>query len=575
MEKEPSDDPADWTWIGSVSGVKAGDRYRYVIERNGVAHEFNDPRAKQLTGFQLPDGFGLPGNDEKPQSIIVDPGLNPPEFTAPDFRTMVIYEMHVGSFAGTFAAAMPKLDYLQGLGVNAVELLPITQNPLFPDHHPADYDWGYDPVQLFAIKTIYGSPGEFKQFVSACHERQIGVIVDVVYNHLVAQNLLNDFGGFTLPQIPRGPYLYGPEREFTGYGPRLDYGRPQVRQYIIDSAVSLLREFGVDGLRIDDTIDIRTYRKDARSPRLLNREGVQLLREMNIAIHKINQSGSRKFTIAEDLQSMEEVTQHGGIQSIEFDTQWDDSIVNTLRDCVTRIDDGERDMRSVKSALEKRISDNAFSRVVYTENHDQVGHPPGQSRLPSMIDVNDHESLFARKRSTLAAAVMMSAPGIPMLFQGQEMLETRDFGFKSCASIDFNRPADPRYKGIVRLYRDLIAVRRNFGGATAGLSGQHLSVFHLDDINKVLAYRRWEKGGVGDDVIVVANFSNVPFAALNIGLPVEGEWYVRFNSGSSIYDTTFHKGDTADVFAKAGDKDGFHFNGNMTIGAYSAVILSQ
>ena len=99
--------------------------------------------------------------------------------------------LHIGTFANTFAGAVQKLDYLKSLGINAVEVLPITQNPLFPDHTPADHDWGYDPVQLFAIKSKYGTPQEFKEFVKQCHQRQIAVIVDVVYNHLVENNLLN------------------------------------------------------------------------------------------------------------------------------------------------------------------------------------------------------------------------------------------------------------------------------------------------------------------------------------------------------------------------------------------------
>jgi 1,4-alpha-glucan branching enzyme len=94
-----------------------------------------------------------------------------------------------------------------------------------------------------------------------------------------------------------------------------------------------------------------------------------------------------------------------------------------------------------------------------------------------LIDVNDHESVFAKKRSTLAAAIMLTSPGIPMIFQGQEMLETRDFGFKTPTAVDFERAADPKFKGIAQIYRDLIALRRNLAGKTGGLTGQNLNVF--------------------------------------------------------------------------------------------------
>jgi 1,4-alpha-glucan branching enzyme len=564
-------DPADTTWVGTVPGAKVGDKYRYAIQRGGVTREFNDPRAQQLTGFDLPDGFGLPGNDDKPQSVIVDPNFSMPAFIEPSFNTMVIYEMHIGTFNNTFAGAVEKLDYLKDLGVNAVEVLPITQNPLFSDHAPPDHDWGYDPVQLFAVKSKYGTPQEFKEFVKQCHQRQIAVIVDVVYNHLVENNLLKEFGGFTRPEIPGGIYLYGGDRANTNFGPRPDYGRPQVRQYIIDNALLLLREYGVDGLRFDDTIDIRTFGPGPTA----NNEGAELLREINSAYRNTDPKQPGKITIAEDLQSSGDVTLQTGPTGLEFNSQWDDAMVNVMRDVVTKVNDSDRNLSAVSDALQKKLGSDVFSRVVYTENHDQVGHPPGQNRLPTLIDVNDHESIFAKKRSTLAAAIMLTSPGIPMIFQGQEMLETRDFGFRTPTPVDFNRAADPKFRGIVQMYRDLIAFRRNLAGKTGGLTGQNLNVFHLDDGNKTLAYHRWEHGGAGDDVVVVANFSNVPLPSLNIGFPRGGQWHVRFNSGAKVYDPSFENGDSFDTTANPGDKDGLNFNGNVGVGPYSVVILSQ
>lgn len=572
LAKEPGHpDPADTVWAGTASGTKAGDKYRYAIKRGGVVREFNDPRAQQLTGFDLPDGFGLNGNDDKPQSVIVDTRFDMPAFTVPSFNTMVIYELHVGTFNNTFSGAVEKLDYLKGLGVNAVEVLPVTQNPLFPNHSPPDHDWGYDPVQLFAIKSKYGTPREFKEFVKQCHRRQIAVIVDVVYNHLVENNLLKAFGGFTTPEIPGGIFLYGGARANTGFGPRPDYGRPQVRQYIQDNALMLLRDYGVDGLRFDDTIDIRTFGRD----RTANAEGAMLLRDVNTSYRTTDPKQPGKITIAEDLQSSGDVTQQTGPVGLEFNSQWDDAMVNVMRDVVTKVNDSDRDLGAVRGVLQKKMAGDVFTRVVYTENHDQVGHPPGQDRLPTLIDHGNHTSIFAKKRSTLAAAVMLTAPGIPMIFQGQEMLETRAFGFKTPTNVDFRRVDDPNTKGIVQLYRDLIGLRRNLTRKTGGLTGQNLNVFHLDDGNKTLAYHRWENGGPGDDVVVLANFSNVPRNDLNIGFPRGGLWHVVFNSGANVYDPTFTNGDSFDTTANPGAKDGLNFNANVSVGAYSVVIFSQ
>ena len=565
-------DPADTTWAVTVPSTKAGDKYRYAIRLGGVTREFNDPRAQQLTGFDLPDGFGLAGNDDKPQSVIVDPNFSMPAFAEPTFNTMVIYEMHIGTFNNTFAGAVQKLDYLKDLGINAVEVLPVTQNPLFADHTPFDHDWGYDPVQLFAVKSKYGTPQEFKEFVKQCHQRQIAVIADVVYNHLVENNLLKEFGGFTRPEISGGIYLYGGDRANTSFGPRPDYGRPQVRQYINDNALVLLRDYGVDGLRFDDTLDMRTF----GPVRAENHDGEALLQEINSSYRDTDPKQPGKITIAEDLQSSGDITLQTGPIGLEFNSQWDDTMVNVMRDVVTSVNDSDRNLSAVKDALQKKMSSDVFTRVVYTENHDQVGHPPGQNRLPALIDVNNnHESVFAKKRSTLAAAIMLTSPGIPMIFQGQEMLETRDFGFKKPTAVDFNRAADAKFKGIVQMYHDLIALRRNLVGNTGGLTGQNLNVFHLDDGNKTLAYHRWENGGAGDDVVVVANFSNVPLPILNIGFPRGGQWHVRFNSGAKVYDPTFENGDSFDTAANPGGKDGLNFNANVGVGPYSVVILSQ
>src|SRR5207244_2822480 len=115
-------------------------------------------------------------------------------------------------------------------------------NPEIPSHVPPTHDWGYDPISLFAIESSYGTPQDFKNFVEACHKRNIAVIVDVVYNHLCGLNLLMRYGGWSEPAVQNGAYFYGGVNAGTGFGPRPDYGRPQVRAYIEDSALALLRD---------------------------------------------------------------------------------------------------------------------------------------------------------------------------------------------------------------------------------------------------------------------------------------------------------------------------------------------
>jgi 1,4-alpha-glucan branching enzyme len=578
MVQEPNHpDAADTTWAVTVPGAKAGDHYRYVITANGATHEYNDPRALQLTGFDR-----VEFDDQKHQkldqvqSVIVDKGPPLPDFTEPSFNQMVIYELHIGTFGGTFQEAINHLNYLQGLGINAVEVLPIAQNPLFQDHTPPDYDWGYDPAQLFAIKAKYGTPADFKEFVKQCHQRHMAVIVDVVYNHMVDNNVLKGFGGANLSGVPSGIFFYGdPARAWTrNFGPRPDFGRPQVRQYIQDNALMLLRDYSVDGLRFDDTVDTRSYTDGSGQHNI--QDGGDLMRQINLAYRTTDPEQPAKITIAEDLQAYEEITNKADPDAFGFNSQWDNDFWSAVRGAVTQIDDANRDLNAVSALLQRTFSGDMCCRVIFTEDHDKVGHPEnGESRLPRLIDTGNNESVFAKRRSTLAAAILFTAPGIPMIFQGQEMLETHDFGFLSGPATDFNRATDPQHKGIVQLYHDLIALRLNKAGQTEGLTRQFTRVFHNDGGNKTLAYYRADHEGAQDAVVVVANFSHVPMPSLHIGFPQGGTWHVRFNSGANVYDSSFTNGDSFDTTANPDGADNLNFSGNIGIGPYSVVILSQ
>ncbi len=494
----------------------------------------------------------------------------------------MIYELHIGTFhvppgkqVGTFTDAIAKLDYLKNLGVNAVELMPVHENIWSHDHQPANYNWGYDPVQLFAVNSSYGTPDDFKRFVRECHKRGIAVLLDVVYNHLADGNLLKRFGGAVGPGFQDGIYFYGDGRENTGFGPRPDYGRPQVRTYIEDNALMWLREFGIDGLRWDSTVNIRAY-NNGRSPIL---EGGTLLRQTNDDYRTSEPKQPQKISIAEDLQSSADLTAPTGKGGFGFNSQWDDSLFFDLRRAVLMVDDRDRDIGAIKTSILKKIGDDAFGRIIYSENHDKVGHPNDpvdgkpQIRLPALIDEGNPESVSAKKRSTLAAAIVLTSPGVPMLFQGQEMLETQTFDFYKATPLRWQRTQ--RFEGIVRMYHDLIGLRRNQGKKTGGLTAQGVNVFHADGQDKTLAFHRFGEGGSGDDVVVAANFSNRRLPALNMGFPRQGKWMVRFNSGAADYDPDFKDGDSSDTLARPGAKDGLGFNGDIAIGPYSLVIFSQ
>lgn len=582
LNQEPGHQAADTTWTGTIPQVKPGDTYQYLINFNGQVRKFVDPRSQQLTGSQ-----------SNASSIVVDPSFNWSDpalanYKTPNFNEMVIYELHIGSFNPAtstgrfnFDGAIEKLDYLKQLGVNTIEVLPIHENPEFGEvthpqdsHTPPEYDWGYDPVQLFAIESSYGTPQDFKEFVKQCHLRGIAVIVDVVYNHMFPDNLLQQFGGWFNGTNPNGIYFYDKLRSDTGFGPRMDYGRSQVRSYIQDNALMYLREYQADGLRWDSTINIRATSNDSIHHQL--DDGVKLIREANDAYRSTNPKQPFKISIAEDLQSADIVInpESNSCQvCLGFNSQWDDSLYANLKTAIASPLDSGRNIFAISDAIQKKVGGDVFDRILYSENHDKVGHPNNEIRLPLVIDQATPTSVFAKKRSTLAAAVVLTAPGIPMIFQGQEMLEIKNFDFVKRTPVDWTRVQT--FKGIVQLYHDLITLRRNLTGTTRGLVAQNLNVFHLDDTNKVLAYHRFDKGGPNDDVVVIANFSNQRFSSYNLGLPRGSRWKVRFNSGSATYDAGFQNGDSFDTDAVPGLKDKLNFNANVGLGPYSVIILSQ
>jgi 1,4-alpha-glucan branching enzyme len=125
------------------------------------------------------------------------------------------------------------------------------------------------------------------------------------------------------------------------------------------------------------------------------------------------------------------------------------------------------------------------------------------------------------------------------------------------------------------MYKDLIAIRRNTAGATRGLRGENVNVFHVDDTNKVIAFHRWDHGGAGDDVVVVLNFGGTAFPQYDLGLPRGGTWKVRFNSDWQGYDPSFAGTPSNDTLASSGNRDGLAYQATIGIGAYSAVVLSQ
>ncbi|WP_261990166.1 alpha-amylase family glycosyl hydrolase [Hymenobacter sp. BT188] len=546
---------ADGYWAIDVAGVKPGDEYRFLICYQGQELSKNDPYAREVTHSA--------GNSVVPNH---DFDWEDDHFEMPPWNALVIYEIHVGTFnapdpdkPGTFYNVIEKLDYLRELGINAIEIMP-------PTEFPGSRSWGYNPSHPFAIETDYGGANAFKQLVKEAHRHGIAVILDVVYNHFGPGDLdLWQFDGWQ-ENDGGGIYFYNDWRAETPWGHnRPDYGRPQVRQYIRDNALMWLEEFRVDGLRADSISHIRNVHGSA-DPSTDLPEGWDLMRWIN---EEIQARMPWKITIAEDLLGNEYITRSTDQDGQGFSTQWDAAFVYPIREALTTQHDADRDMLAVAGAIAQTYNGDAFQRVIYTESHDEVAN--GKSRVPEEIMPGAAHHWYPKKRATLGAALVLTSPGIPMLFQGQAMLA--DGFFSDDQPLDWSRAE--KHSGLIHLYRDLIALRRNFSGTTRGLSGQHTEVFHINNEDKIIAFRRWDQGGPGDETIILANFADTTREGYCIGLPSAGQWQVRFNSDWEGYDQEFSNFESFGAEAEEGEYDALPFHACFGLAPYSVLIISQ
>jgi 1,4-alpha-glucan branching enzyme len=543
-----------WSVDVGVAGV--GDEYRYVVRRGTETRWRIDPYARDVTSSV--------GN-----AIVHDPAFDwgTARFRMPHWNQLVLYEMHVGTFndrpggpPGNLNGVIAKLPYLASLGVNAIQVMP-------PTEFPGGFSWGYNPAHIFAIESDYGGPGAFKELVRAAHGHGIAVIFDVVYNHWGPSDLhLWRFDGWGEPG-KGGIYFYNDWRSATPWGDtRPDYGRGEVRQYIRDNALMWLEEYRCDGLRWDATAYIRNVRGRNDSPGDDLPDGWGLMQWVN---GEINARQPWKISIAEDLRNNGHVTKPTGEGGAGFDAQWDAGFVHPVRGALITPNDHDRDMHAVAAALGHRYNGSAWQRVIYSESHDEVAN--GKARVPEEIWPGNAGSWFSRKRATLGAALVLTAPGIPMLFQGQEFLE--DEWFHDDDPVDWSKKET--YAGIFALWRDLIRLRRNWYDTSRGLGGPCLHVHHVNDGDKVVAYHRWNHGGPRDSVLVVVNLANRSYGRYAVGFPREGFWRVRFNSDWNGYDAEFGNHFSYDTVARGPGRDGMPAAGDVGIGPYSAVILSQ
>ncbi len=383
--------------------------YGFLVDGNGP---FPDPRSRRQ-----PHGVHELSRDFDAAAF----SWSDERWTGRPIPGSVIYELHIGTFTdeGTLDAAAGKLDYLLGLGVDFVELLPVNA---FNGIH----NWGYDGVLWYAVHEPYGGPEGYQRFVDACHRAGIGVIQDVVYNHLGPS-------GNYLPEF--GPYVRSDSANTWGSSINLDGpGSDEVRRYIIDNALMWLHDYHVDGLRLDAVHAL----VDARA--------MDILEELEVAVTELSRrEGKPLGLIAEsDLNDPKLITarEAGGDG---LDAQWSDDFHHALHVALTRETSGYyadfADPHALAKVIEKgffhdgtyssfrgrhhgrpidRLTVPASRLVVFNQDHDQIGNRAAGDRLAATLDDG---------QLAIAAVLTLLGPNTPMLFMGEEWAASTPWQF--------------------------------------------------------------------------------------------------------------------------------------------------
>jgi maltooligosyltrehalose trehalohydrolase len=386
-------------WSADVPAAGPGSDYAFLLDEDPTP--LPDPRS-----LHQPGGVHNPSRVYRPESFA----WTDHAWTGRTLPGSVLYELHIGTFteAGTFDAAIERLDHLVELGVDLVEVLPVNAVD-------GPRNWGYDGVLWYAVTENYGGPEAFQRFVDACHHRALGVVLDVVYNHLGPSGAyLDRFGPYFA-----GSNIWGPSLNLDGAG------SDEVRRYVIDNALMWLRDFHVDGLRLDAV------------HALVDTRAIHLLEELSVEVAALEAHLRRPLTlIAEsDLNNPRLITpREGGGYGLH--AQWDDDVHHQLHATLTGERQGyytdfgtlpglaatlrggffhvdtpsafrhRRHGRAVNTALVP-----AHRFVTYLQDHDQIGNRAAGDRISATLS----PGLLA-----CGAALLLCSPYTPMLFMGEE-----------------------------------------------------------------------------------------------------------------------------------------------------------
>ncbi len=469
---------------------------------------------------------------------------------------LVIYELHVGALGfgspqpGTLRDAIALLDHLGDLGVNAVELLPMSEF--------SGVGWGYGDSHYFVIESSEGGRDQYKHFVRECHRRGIAVIQDVVYNHFdpdadraewaydsdaPEQNIYYWYEGVSSDYAaPDGGYL---DNGSTGFAPR--FWEENVRQLFVSSAAAFIEESHVDGLRVDLTQALHrdnVVHADGRSAGSANQFGAKMLREWSRTLRLIKQN---VMLVAEDHSGWDKITTLPEAGGLGFDATWDAAFCHNLigdsdmaggrarlLESAGFGDDRPLDMGQFAGAL----YDSKYNKIVYHESHDEAGNSGGSMR--TLVCAVAGAPLvgttrgYAEARARVVFGLSLFSAGTPMFFMGEEVGAQKPYKYDTFMANREDIAGERAGSGarLFRFYQDAIRFSRRHSAARA----RNIDIIHVNGDGRVIAFRRSDGS---DELLVVASLNNRTFDEYVIqtdqGRLPDGEWRELFNSDADIY----------------------------------------
>ncbi|MBD2183942.1 alpha amylase C-terminal domain-containing protein [Planktothrix sp. FACHB-1355] len=422
----------------------------------------------------------------------------------PENHELVIYEMHIADFSGgeldahkrgKYVDAIAKLDYLCELGINAIELMPVNE-------YPGDYSWGYKVRHYFATESSYGTTEELKRFIDECHARGIRVILDGIYNHTDEECPLllidRNYWYYEYMHYPEDPGNYwGPEFNYDNYNEKLKI-KP-AWQFIGDVVTFWVREYHIDGIRFDAVRQLANY------------EFLEWI------ANEAKKAAANKpfYNIAEHIPDTHKVVTPNG----PLDACWHESFYYFA---IPHIAGESFELEKLKEVLDPR-------RQGYTATTNVINYLATHDRERTMRELGDR-GIFgeeAFRRTKLAAVLLTTAMGVPMLWMGEEFGEHKRKSETVTQPKKIAWPLLEREKNrdLFAYYKSLIELRKE----NRSLQNDNIEIFHENAEAKVIAYHRWTEDA--PPVVVVLNFSNNALLGYQIpNFPAAGKWRDRINN---------------------------------------------